>query len=449
MTPGGATNGTWPAAPALLTDLYQLTMVTAYQALGMERSASFEFFVRQLPPARGFLLAAGLEQALDYLAGLRFSPEELRWLEGTGRFRSEALRRLEEFRFTGDVEAMPEGSVFFAGEPILRVTAPLPEAQFVESRIINLLNFQSMIASKAARCRLAAGPRRLVDFGLRRAQGAEAGLLAARACHVAGFDATATVEAGRLFGIPLSGTMAHSFIQAHDDEAAAFRDFARIHPHGLTLLIDTYDTLRAAHKVVSLCRSGVPVEAVRLDSGNLGQLAREVRTILDAGGCEGVRIVASGNLDEHEIARLVGDGAPIDVFGVGTRLDVSVDAPYLDCAYKLQEYAGRPRRKRSTGKATWPGRKQVFRNFNPDGTILADTIGLVDEPLPGRPMLVPAMRGGRRVSQPTLAEIRAHAQAEIKTLPAECRRLREPDPLVATVSDGLRAAAARVDREFP
>jgi nicotinate phosphoribosyltransferase len=445
MTPGGA----WPAAPALLTDLYQLTMVTAYQALGMERTATFEFFVRQLPPARGFLLAAGLAQALDYLEELRFDTEDLRWLETTGRFSSDALKRLQDFRFTGDVDAMPEGSVFFAGEPILRITAPLPEAQFVESRIINLLNFQSMIASKAARCRLAAGPLRLVDFGLRRAQGAEAGLLAARACYVAGFDGTATVEAGRLFGIPLSGTMAHSFIQAHDDEAAAFRDFARIHPRGLTLLIDTYDTLRAARHVVALCRDGVPVEAVRLDSGNLGQLAREVRAILDSGGCEGVRIVASGNLDEHEIARLLGGGAPIDVFGVGTRLDVSVDAPYLDCVYKLQEYAGRPRRKRSTGKATWPGRKQVFRDCGPDGVILGDTIGLVEEALPGRPMLVPAMRGGRRLAQPTLDEIRARAQAELATLPAECRRLRDPDPVVAAVSDGLRAAAARVDREFP
>jgi nicotinate phosphoribosyltransferase len=439
----------WPAAPALLTDLYQLTMVTAYQSLGLERTASFEFFVRQLPPARGFLVAAGLEQALDYLEALRLGPDELDWLEGTGRFRPGALRRLEDFRFTGDVDAMPEGSVFFAGEPVLRVTAPLPEAQFVESRIINLLNFQSMIASKAARCRLAAGDRRLADFGLRRAQGAEAGLLAARACYLAGFDATATVQAGRSFGIPVTGTMAHSFVQAHADEAAAFRDFARIHPRGLTLLIDTYDTLRAAHKVVGLCREGVPVEAVRLDSGNLGDLAREVRGILDAGGCSAVQIVASGNLDEYEIARLLRGGAPIDAFGVGTRLDVSVDAPYLDCVYKLQEYAGRPRRKRSTGKATWPGRKQVFRDYGPDGLIRTDTIGLVDEPLPGRPMLAPVMRGGRRLAQPTLAGIRAQVQRELATLPAECHRLRDPEPVAAGISDGLRAAAARVDREFP
>jgi nicotinate phosphoribosyltransferase len=439
----------WTDAPALLTDLYQLTMVTAYQALGMERIASFEFFVRQLPPARGFLVAAGLEQVLDYLEALRFGADELQWLEATGRFNPDALRRLATFRFTGDVDAMPEGSVFFAGEPILRVMAPLPEAQFVESRIINLLNFQSMIATKATRCRLAAGERRLADFGLRRAHGAEAGLLAARACYLAGFDATATVQAGRSFGIPLTGTLAHSFIQAHDDEATAFRDFARIHPHGLTLLIDTYDTLRAAHMVVALCREGVAVDAVRLDSGNLARLAREVREILDAGDCSAVRIVASGNLDEHEIARLVASGAPIEIFGVGTRLDVSADAPYLECVYKLQEYAGRPRRKRSTGKATWPGRKQVFRDCGADGVIRTDTIGLVDEAIPGRPMLVPVMRAGRRLDRPSLTEVREHARRELATLPDECRRLSDPGAVEARISDGLRAAAARVDREFP
>jgi nicotinate phosphoribosyltransferase len=434
---------------ALLTDLYELTMVTAYHALGLEQTASFEFFVRQLPPARGFLVAAGLEQVLDYLETLRFDDDELLWLADTGRFRPEALHRLRSFRFTGDVDAMPEGTVFFGSEPILRVDAPLPEAQFVESRIINLLNFQSMIASKAARCRLAAGERRLADFGLRRSHGAEAGLLAARACYLAGFDSTATVAAGRAFGIPVTGTMAHSFVQAHDDEAAAFRDFARVHPRGLTLLIDTYDTLRAARRVVDLCRAGLEVDAVRLDSGNLGGLAREVRAILDAGGCSAVRIVASGSLDEHAIERLVASGAPIDAFGVGTRLDVSADAPYLDCVYKLQEYAGRPRRKRSTGKATLPGRKQVFRVCDADGRLRADTIGLVGEPLPGRPLLVPAMRAGRRLLRTTLEESRVHARREIGSLADACRRLRDPEPVVAGVSDRLRATAARVDREFP
>jgi nicotinate phosphoribosyltransferase len=436
-------------ASVLLTDLYQLTMVTAYHALGMERVAAFEFFVRRLPPQRGFLVAAGLAQALDYLESLRFEAADLDWLESTGRFRTEALQRLQDFRFDGDVDALPEGTVFFGNEPVLRVVAPLPEAQFVESRLLNLLNFQSMIATKAARCRLAAGERRLVDFGLRRAHGAEAGLLAARACYLAGFDATATVEAGRAFGIPLTGTMAHSFIQAHDDETAAFRDFARVHPRSLVLLIDTYDTLRAAHTVVELCREGLPVEAVRLDSGDLGALAREVRAVLDAGGCSRVRIVASGNLDEHEIGRLLAAGAPIDAFGVGTRLDVSADAPWLDCVYKLQEYAGRPRRKRSTGKATWPGRKQVFREYGPDGRLRTDTIGLADEALPGRQLLQPVMRAGKRLPEPTLEASRAYAQREIESLPEPCRRLDDPQPHEASISPGLRAAAARVDLEFP
>jgi len=438
-----------PGAPVLLTDLYQLTMVTAYHALGMERTAVFEFFVRRLPAQRGFLVAAGLEQALDYLETLQFTDAELRWLESTGRFRPGSLSRLAQMRFTGEADAVPEGSVFFAGEPILRIVAPLPEAQLVESRLINLLNLQSLIATKAARCRLAAGTRRLADFGLRRAHGAEAGLLAARACYLAGFDSTATVEAGRIFGIPLSGTMAHSFIQAHDDEIAAFRDFARIHPRGVTLLIDTYDTVRAAHEVVALRREGVPVGAVRLDSGDLAALAHEVRGVLDAGACGDVQIVASGNLDEFEIERLLAAGAPIDSFGVGTKLDVSADAPYLDCVYKIQEYDGRPRRKRSQGKATWPGRKQVYREYDVAGHIGRDTIGLVGEPLPGSPMLQPVMRAGRRLSQPSLEEARAHARREFATLPDRCRRLADPEPLVPEVSPGLRALAERVDREFP
>lgn len=433
----------------LLTDLYQLTMVTAYQELGMEQESVFELFVRKLPAQRGFLVAAGLEQALDYLESLQFDEDDLRWLGQGGRFKPEALGRLAGLRFTGDVDAMPEGSVFFADEPVLRVVAPLPEAQLVESRLINLLHFQTMIASKAARCRLAAGPLGLADFGMRRAHGAEAALLAARACHLAGFDSTATVEAGRRFGIPLTGTMAHSFIQAHDDEAGAFRDFARIHPRALTLLIDTYDTVRAAREVTHLVNQGVPVEAVRLDSGDLVALSREVRRVLDAGGCDRVHIVASGNLDEFEIERLLAATAPIDAFGVGTRLDTSADAPSIDCVYKLQEYAGRPRRKRSSGKATWPGRKQVYRESEADGRLRSDVIALAGEALPGRSMLEPCMRAGRRLSRPTLEEIRAHARRELGSLPQRCRRIDAPEPLQARISPGLVALAERVDREFP
>ncbi len=274
-------------------------------------------------------------------------------------------------------------------------------------------------------------------------------MLAARACYLAGFDSTATVEAGRLFGIPLSGTMAHSFIQAHDDEIAAFRGFARIHPSGVTLLIDTYDTVRAAHEVVALRREGVPVGAVRLDSGDLFELSREVRAILDTGGCGGVQIVASGNLDELEIERLLAAGAPIDAFGVGTKLDVSADAPYLDCVYKIQEYDGRPRRKRSAGKATWPGRKQVYREYDAAGHVVRDTIGLVDEPLPGKPLLQPVMRGGRRLPQPSLDQARDYARREFDSLPDRCRRLADPETMVPDVSPALRGLADRVDREFP
>jgi nicotinate phosphoribosyltransferase len=424
-------------------------MVTAYHELGMEQEAVFEFFVRKIPRQRGFLLAAGLEQVLDYLAGLRFTEEELHWLESTGRFKPQAITRLAALRFAGDVDAMPEGTVFFANEPVLRVTASLPEAQLVESRVINLLNFQSTIATKAARCRLAAGERSLVDFGMRRSHGAEAALLAARACYLAGFDATATVEAGRRFGIPITGTMAHSFIQAHDNEAGAFLDFARVHPRGLTLLIDTYDTVRAAHSVVELARQGLRVDSVRLDSGDLAALSREVRAVLDEGGCTKTRIVCSGNLDELEIERLLAAGAPIDSFGVGTRLDVSADAPYLDCVYKLQEYAGRPRRKRSAGKVTWPGRKQVFRVTDGGGRIQADTIGLEHESLAGEPLLQPVMRAGRIVARPTLDEMRARARREIDSLPPACRHLDQPSPVEAGISAGLRALAESVDREFP
>jgi len=445
------TDASPPAAQGvLLTDLYQLTMVTAYQELGMDREAVFEFFVRRLPVQRGFLVAAGLQQVVEYLEGLHFADDEIQWLESTGRFSAAALGRLARLRFTGDVDAMAEGTAFFANEPVLRVTAPLPQAQLVESRIVNLLNFQTMVASKAARCRIAAGTRRLVDFGMRRAHGAEAALHAARACYLAGFDATATVAAGRAFGMPLSGTMAHSFVQAHADEATAFRHFARVHPRGLTLLIDTYDTLRAARLVVELHREGMRVEAVRLDSGDVGALARDVRAILDAGGCGDIRIVASGNMDEFEIARLLAGGAPIDVFGVGTQLDVSADAPSLDCVYKLQEYEGQPRRKRSAGKATWPGRKQVLREFDEEGRIRSDLIVPVGVDGAGRPLLVPVMRGGCRVGAlPDLERSRDLARRELASIPVTCTRIADPEPLTAGISPQLRQLAERVDRDFP
>ena len=367
-----------------------------------------------------------------------------------GLFAESFLDRLPDLRFTGDVDAMPEGTVFFPDEPILRVTAPLPEAQLVETRLINLLHFQTVIASKAARMVLAAGGKQLVDFGLRRAHGAEAGLLAARASYLAGFAGTATVLAGREFGIPVVGTMAHSFVQAHDDEATAFERFAQSRPRALTLLIDTYDTERGAAIVAALAprlaTQGITINAVRLDSGDLGKHARAVRGILDAAGWPTIQILASGGLDEYRIQSLCRDGAPIDGFGVGTSLTTSSDAPALDCAYKLQEYAGKPRRKRSEGKATWPGRKQVWRRHHGDGTIAGDVVALVDEPAEGEPLLQPVMRSGRRVAGlPDLLQARAHAHAELGRLPESLRRL-ATGLVPVQISPGIRHLAAEMDR---
>jgi nicotinate phosphoribosyltransferase len=440
-------------ASPLLTDLYQLNMLQAYLDGGMTDVAVFEFFVRKLPPRRRFLVAAGLEQALDFLEEARFTPGELEWLAASGRFDRRLLDRLAGFRFTGAVDAMPEGTVFFENEPILRVIAPLPEAQLVETRLINLLHFQSLIASKAARMVLAAPGKALVDFGLRRAHGAEAGLLAARASYLAGFAGTATMPAGRRFGVPLYGTMAHSFVQAHDDEAAAFEAFARARPDNLVLLIDTYDTETAARKVVALAprleAAGIQIQGVRLDSGDLVALSRAVRRILDDGGLAEVTIFASGGLDEDGLLAIAAVGAPIDGFGIGTSLTTSSDVPALDCAYKLQEYAGLARRKRSTGKATWPGRKQVWRSLDAEGRMAGDVLSVADDSQPGEPLLEPVMRAGRRLRpSPSLAEVRARAAAGLAALPAPLRRSDRVARYPVTVAEALVRLAEEVDRRI-
>jgi nicotinate phosphoribosyltransferase len=434
----------------LLTDLYQLTMLQAYADRGMNQPASFEFFVRKLPAPRNFLMAAGLEQVLQFLGELRFSPEEIDWLAGTGRFKPAFLRSLRDLRFTGDVWAMAEGTVFFPDEPILRITAPLPEAQLVESRVINLLNYETMVASKAARCVLAAPNRLIVDFGLRRAHAGEAGLLSARASYLAGFSGTATVLAGMQFGIPLYGTMAHSYVQAHDDEEQAFEEFACSQPGNATLLIDTYDTEAAAHKVVRLAArlapKGIVIQAVRIDSGDLSVHAQRVRSILEEGGCAAVRIFASGNLDEYQLRDLVDAGAPIDGFGVGTRMNTSADAPLLDCAYKLTEYAGVPRRKRSEGKATWPGRKQVFRRLDAGGQPCGDVLTLQGDEPGGTPLLQPVMVQGRRTpGTPDLQASRDHARRELAALPEALSALEHAAPYAVEVSAPLKAMAQWVD----
>lgn len=422
-----------PSTSPLLTDLYQLNMVQAYLDTGMAETAIFEFFSRRLPKERRFLMAAGLEQALAFLEHVRFGSEEIDWLQASGRFNQRFLDYAASFRFSGDVDAMPEGTIFFADEPILRVTAPIAEAQLVETRLINLLHLQSLIAAKAARMVLAAKGRALIDFGLRRAHGAEAGLHAARAAYIAGFAGTASVLAGPAFGVPLYGTMAHSFVQAHADESEAFLSFARSRPKDLVLLIDTYDTEAGAERVVRLAprlsAEGITLRGVRLDSGDLARHARRVRAILDEGGLQAVRVFASGGIDERKIARFVAEGAPIDGFGIGTSLVTSQDAPALDCAYKLQAYAGRPRRKRSESKATWPGAKQVFRRTDGDGRMAGDVVSVEADRQPGERLLTPVMRAGRRVAAaPALAEIRARAAAELARLPPELCRLEDVEP---------------------
>jgi nicotinate phosphoribosyltransferase len=443
----------------LLTDLYQINMIQAYLDHGDTDIAVFEMFVRSLPARREFLLAAGLEQALDYLEDLRFSTDEIAWLKSTGRFGNNLLDYLRDFRFTGEVHAMPEGTAFFVNEPMLRVTAPLPQAQLVESRLINILHFETLVASKAARCVLAAPNKSLVDFGMRRAHGAEAGLLAARASYLAGFAGTATVLAGQAFGIPLYGTMAHSFIEAHDDEMTAFENFARARPESVVLLLDTYDTEAAAKKVVALAPRlkalGIVIRGVRLDSGDLIALSRRVRAILDRGGLRDVTIFASGGLDEDALAAIMRAHAPVDGFGIGTSLTTSADVPAIDCVYKLQEYAGLARRKRSEKKATCPGRKQVWRHYDANGRMAGDLISL-DRPVPAgsgtdsadavEPLIQCVMRDGRRLApSPSLDEIRRRTKLELERLPDGLRRFEPSATYPVKIGDDLIKLADEVD----
>lgn len=427
----------------LLTDLYQLTMLQGYLKDGMDGEAVFEFFVRKMPEKRGFFMAAGLESVMDFLEGARFTQAELDYLDSTKRFSRKLIDHLAGFRFRGSVEAMPEGTLFFPDEPILRVTAPIGEAQLVESRVINLLHLQSLLASKAARCVLAtAGRAKLVDFGLRRAHGAEAGLYAARSSFIAGFDGTATVLAEMLYGIPAFGTMAHSFIEAHRDEKNAFRRFAFANPDIVTLLVDTYDTIRGVRHVVEIARElrerGIPIKGIRLDSGDMAELAKQTRRILDEGGLQDVQIFASGNIDEYAILDLWARGAPITGFGVGTKMDTSADVPYLDCAYKLMEYEGTPRLKKSEGKATWPGRKQVYRSRR-NGVMRGDVLTVAGDVQDGEPLIRPYMKDGKRLATPErLADIRLRAAEGLKSLPQHLRELRDTPHYPVEVSPALK-----------
>jgi len=408
------------ANASLLTDLYELTMAAGYVDAGIaEGEAAFELFVRRLPPSRRFLVACGIEQALDHLTSLRFDDDALRYLRSLDLFDEAFLDRLRELRFTGDVHAVAEGELVFGGEPILRVTAPLIEAQLVETFLIATVGFQTMVASKAARVAIGARGRDFADFSARRDHGPDAALKAARAAYVGGAASTSNVLAGREYGIPLSGTMAHAYVMAFADEREAFRRFAAAFPGRAVLLVDTYDTVRGAERVVEVAREGADVTAVRLDSGDLDALSRQVRRILDDGGLGHVRILASGDLDEHRVAALVDAGAPIDAFGVGTRMGTSEDAPSLGMVYKLVADPSGPRMKRSEGKVTVPGCKQVHRFGDHD--VLARHDERVDG---GRPLLDLVVDGGERVAPPApLAAARDRCAAAVAALPEPFRRL--------------------------
>ncbi len=438
-------------AAALFTDLYELTMAAALFREGgrIGGMATFSLFVRRLPPVRGFLVAAGLEDTLEYLRGFRFGGEALEWLRTLGRFEPVFLDHLAGVRFSGNVRAVPEGTILFADEPLLEITGPLLEAQLVETAVINFCHVQTVLASKAARSVLAAGGRTLAEFGLRRSHGMDAGLKAARSAMLVGFDATSDVLAGRTWGLPLTGTMAHSFVTAFASEIEAFRAYASASPDGAVLLLDTYDTVAAAHLAVEVARelsaAGHRLAGVRLDSGDLAVLSRQVREVLDTGGFPDVQIVVSGGLDEHDIAALISAGAPIGAFGIGTRLNVSADAPSLDLVYKLVRLGGRDVLKLSPGKETWVGGKQIVRRLGADGRLAGDTLALEEEAVPAGAtgLLEPVMQGGALLRpHPTMAEMRTHCAGQLASLPDGLRRLRDPDVYEPAPSESLNARQA-------
>jgi nicotinate phosphoribosyltransferase len=430
---------------ALCTDLYELTMAASYRREAMTGPATFSLFARTLPPGRSFLVAAGLEDVLNFLRDFRFSEDGLAYLDSLDLFEPAFLEFLRGVRFTGEVRAVPEGSVVFADEPLLEITAPIVEAQLVETAVLNIVHLQTLCASKAARAVLAARGRPVVEFGLRRAHGVDAGMKAARSAFIAGASMSSNVLAGSCYGIPPAGTMAHSYVSAFPREIDAFRAFARAFPSRTTLLIDTYDTVAGARKAVAVAREmeadGHRLAAVRLDSGDVAVLSKVVRRILDDAGLGYVRIFVSGGLDEEQIDLALSEGAPIDAFGVGTRMDVSADAPYLDMAYKLVEYDGRPVLKSSPGKATWTGQKQVYRALRSGEGFASDVLALRDEtPPPGAVeiLLRTVMEGGRLLApHPALPAIREYCAAQIASLPEAVRRLRDAAPYEVSKSHRL------------
>ena len=435
------------ANASLLTDLYELTMAASYHSRAMNDEATFDLFVRELPKRRNFLVVCGVEQALEYLETLHFDAESIDYLDSLGMFEAAFLEYLSAFRFSGEVCAMREGEIAFEKEPLLRVTAPLIEAQIVETFLLNCVTFQTMVASKAARVSLAAGGKSFLDFSLRRDHGADAGLKAARAAYIAGASATSNVLAGKMYGIPVSGTMAHSYVMAFPTEMDAFRAYARDFPKQAVLLIDTFDVAEGARRAVAiaheLASEGIALRGVRIDSGNLGDLSKVVRRILDEGGLHETRIILSGDLDEYRVREMLAAGVPVDVFGVGTQMGTSADSPFLGGVYKLVAEKGAPKVKLSTGKVTLPGLKQVHR-FTSQGRFDHDLIALEEEPIDGGdPLLQPAMKDGERIGDlEPLSEIRARCSASLAALPTAMQQLTDPaTPYPVEVSAPLQELA--------
>jgi len=439
---------------ALLTDLYQLTMAACYFEQGMHEEATFSLFIRKYPANRGYFVAAGLAEALSYLKTFRFTDADLAYLESTGLFKRAFLDYLRGVRFTGEVFALPEGAIFFKDEPVLEVSGPVLEAQLVETFIINAVSLQTLIATKASRSTYAAKGRPLIDFSLRRTQGTDAGLKVARASYLAGFLGTSNVMAGKIYGVPTFGTMAHSYITSFAQEIDAFRVFSRLFPQTTTLLIDTYDNIHGLKNAMQVAREmaarGHRLQFVRLDSGDIAAISREVRRLLREAGLEEVRILASGGFDEFKIDQVLADGGEVDSFAVGTKMGVSADAPYFDCAYKLVKYGDRPVMKLSTGKVTLVDKKQIYRFYDDRGNFMRDTIALRNEAVPGGdPLLTRVMPGGRLTTPlPDLKACREHFLSQFARLPEPYKVLKGPAAYPVDLSPGLKNLQARVEQDI-
>ncbi|HXV80873.1 MAG TPA: nicotinate phosphoribosyltransferase [Candidatus Binatia bacterium] len=439
---------------ALLTDLYQLTMAQGYFQSQRLAPATFSLFIRSYPPNRSYFVAAGLQDVLEYLEQFKVDSAGIDYLRSRGIFADDFLDFLKQLRFTGEVWAIPEGRLFFKDEPVLEVTAPIVEAQIVETFIMNQINFQSLIATKAARCIHAAGARSVVDFSLRRTHGIDAGMKVARSSYLAGCAGTSNVRAGQHYGIPIVGTMAHSFVSCFEREIDAFRSYVSSFPNNSTLLIDTYDTVAGARKAVQVAHEmvarGQRLQAVRIDSGDLAQLAAEVRKIFDESGLKDVKIIGSGGLDEYDLAEFSGANAPYDSYGVGTKMGVSADAPSSDMAYKLVEYSDRSVLKLSPGKVSLPGKKQVFRKQDEHGQLQKDLIALRDENVAGaEPLLKQVMIHGKNTAPLlSLEESRSGFLSEFAKLPESIKKIRNPENYPVEQSSRLQEHCAKVEQQI-